>query len=257
MCSKSKPSWRILTFTTVERGVKFMSKPLMFCKFQVVQNLCFDVLFKREETQKVCTARVPGRDLEGPGCPQLQAQGHSFNAVTFAQGSAATEQKRDQKHLSLISFSQTKSSLAVKSQALTAPHGSCTPGLTPVPAIPCSSPPCLGDSPTSGGLGKGQEAPAGSGPSCRSTTEQSSPLHRAGSGRSRDLPPLLPSAAPGPGLLPSMPASPGSSRRLSPPPRAAQSCQKGQAPLHPLLTPLCPASPPLLLPWGVSQQLSN
>lgn len=78
----------------------------------------------------MCTAPVPGRDLEGlgSGCPQLQAQGQSFNAATFAQGSAATEQKREQKHLSLISFSQTQSSLGVKSQALTAPHGSCTPG---------------------------------------------------------------------------------------------------------------------------------
>lgn len=87
-----------------------MSKPLMFCKFHVVQNLCFDVLLKREKTQKVCTARVPGRDLEGlgTGCPQLQAQGQSFNAATFAQGSAATEQKRDQKHLTLIRFSQNK-----------------------------------------------------------------------------------------------------------------------------------------------------
>ena len=58
----------------------------------------------------------------GSGLPQLRAQGPSSNAATFAQGSAATERKRDQTRLTLTSFSQNKPTFAlpVENQALTA-----------------------------------------------------------------------------------------------------------------------------------------
>lgn len=36
-----------------------MSKPLMSASFMWYKTFCFDVTFKREETQKVCSARVP------------------------------------------------------------------------------------------------------------------------------------------------------------------------------------------------------
>jgi len=97
-----------------------MSKSLMSASFMWYKTFCFDVAFKREEIQKVCGAESHGALRSGH--PQLQAQGLSSNAATFAQGSAATERTQDQTPLTFTSFSQTKPTLAlpVENQALTA-----------------------------------------------------------------------------------------------------------------------------------------
>lgn len=264
----------------------------MSASFTWYKTSCFDITFKRGNAEGVpCTCPREVADLAACNCR------HRDQALMrpLVLRALLQQRKRDQTHLTLTGFSQTKPTFAlpVENQALTAlsiPTGA--PDLTskvkktlplPVPQtqavlvalLPVTTShgreiPCLHGA--MGGVRKPVSAPPTMRPSCASSPSSATPApcpamagrsKPHGGTRRRPWHALLPYAAPGPWLLLSIPASLRLCQQAEPfsqgPTKLPAGTGSSPSPSSLRLPSLFPASPPLsrLLPWGVSQQLGN
>lgn len=78
-----------MTFSTEKQRVKFMTKPLMSASFMWYTTSCFDVALKRERSQQLPGARVPGSTQ----APAARRQAPSPRTGPSARGSAVTGEK--------------------------------------------------------------------------------------------------------------------------------------------------------------------
>lgn len=257
-----------MTFSTEKQRVKFMTKPLMSASFMWYTTSCFDVALKRERSQQLRGARVPGSTQ----APAARRQAQSPRTGPSARGSAVTREKLTTCGSPPSTFPRLK--LPGENRVFTA---SCFPpgahiGLSwkgeEAPGIGCHQPlsspwPPAGHLPTSHGVTKPVCAPPAPQPSCTGSILCSPSSARMEGPSPPAWHALLPYAAPGPWLLLSMPASPRLCRQAEPFFQGLTGLPAGPgsspSPSALRLPSLSPASPPFsrLLPWGVSQQLSN